>query len=99
MRTPVLAAVALLAAACTSPCQELGNRLCECPPIGTARDTCERQVDDQLNGLDPGQDQQDRCDAWLRSCHEPSGAAFCEWLETPDAKVACGLANPASPSP
>ena len=94
-RTPLLAlaAAAALAAGCsTSPCQELGERLCSC--TGQSKDTCKTQVEDQLKRLDPTQDTLDRCDALLGSCKEPEGAVFCEWLRTSSAKVACGVAPP-----
>lgn len=84
-----LALLALLAAACTGPCQELGNRLCECTTT-TTRDNCEQQVDTQLEERNPGED---RCEGWLDTCRAPDGVAFCEWLLTSDAKARCGLAT------
>lgn len=84
-------AAALLAAGCSqSPCQDLGERLCGC--TGKSGDQCKTQVEDELKKLDPPQSTLDRCDALLASCHEPPGAAFCEWLSTGDGKRACGLA-------
>ena len=60
---------------------------------GSASDACERGAEDQLS------DERTRatrsrisCDGWLDTCHAPEGAGFCEWLDTADAKVACGLA-------
>ena len=97
MRRPLalaLAAAATLAAAgcSTSPCQELGERLCAC--TGLTGDTCKTQVEDQLKRLDPPQSTLDTCDALLSTCREPAGASFCEWLTTADGKAACGLTPP-----
>jgi hypothetical protein len=94
-RSPALAlvAAAVLAAGCsTSPCQELGEKLCSC--TGQSKDTCKTQVEEQLKKLDPSKDQLHECDQLLGTCHEPSGANFCEWLKTTDAKQACGVAPP-----
>ena len=48
----LLAATAALAAGgcSTSPCQELGEKLCNCQP-GSTEDSCRTQVQDQLNNL------------------------------------------------
>ena len=92
MGRPVLAA-ALLAvlAACSTPCRELGDRLCRCAPAGTTRDTCERQVKEELDRLDPSDDQDAVCEATLDTCEAPEGAEFCEWLDTSCGKARCGL--------
>src|SRR5512138_1635091 len=48
------AAAALAAAGCaTSPCQQLGEKLCNCQP-GETQDSCKTQVQDQLNQLGVG---------------------------------------------
>jgi ABC-type oligopeptide transport system substrate-binding subunit len=47
------AALALSAACATSPCQELGEKLCGCQP-GTTQDSCRTQVQEQLNALGVG---------------------------------------------
>src|SRR5690242_10475131 len=87
----LVAAAALALAGCsTSPCQQLGEKLCSC--TGQSKDTCKTQVEEQLKKLDPTKDQLDTCDRLLDSCHEPEGAVFCEWLRTSDAKIRCGVA-------
>jgi hypothetical protein len=89
----LVAAAALAAGGCsTSPCQDLGEKLCTC--TGESKDTCKTQIEEQLKKLDPTKDQLDKCDQLLGSCHEPEGANFCEWLRTSGAKVACGVAPP-----
>ncbi|WP_242345281.1 hypothetical protein [Anaeromyxobacter terrae] len=88
----LLAALALVAlSACTEPCQELANRLCECSGGGSARDACQRGAEDRLSTVGAGDAKQKQCDAWLGTCHAPDGAKFCEWITTTDAKVACGI--------
>jgi hypothetical protein len=87
---PRLAALALAVAAAvaasgcgTSACQELGERICSCQP-GMNEDTCQAQVEEQLNtlgvdtpGFGPLLDNleagepltfEDRCEATLATC-------------------------------
>ncbi len=88
-------ALALLAAACSSsPCQDLGEKLCAC--TGATKDTCKTQVEQQLKSVDLSDD---RCDQILAQCNDnkPANADFCEWLLTEDGKTMCGLAPPPSP--
>ncbi|BDG03610.1 hypothetical protein [Anaeromyxobacter oryzae] len=90
---PALAVLvaALSLAACKGPCQELGNRLCRCVGSGTTRDTCERQVQNQISSANPGKDVEDICSARLDTCIEPQGADFCAWVQTECGKASCGL--------
>ncbi len=96
MRRPLalaLAAAAVLGAGCsTSPCQELGEKVCNCS--GLSSDACKTQVEGELKRIDPPQSTLDRCSALLGTCHEPIGAVFCEWLSTENGKISCGLAEP-----
>jgi hypothetical protein len=85
-----LAAVLSMSACSTSPCQTLGERVCAC--TGLASDTCKTQVEDQLKSVDPSQSVLDRCAVLLTTCTQPPGAVFCEWLNTQDGMVGCGLA-------
>ncbi len=95
----ILLAAAL--AACSSPCQDLGNRLCQCSASGTARSTCESQVSDELKKANPGKAQEDLCSELLRTCNPPNvpDVQFCEWILTTDAKIACGVALPGTAPP
>jgi hypothetical protein len=88
----VIAAVAGLAAGCTKPCEELGNRICKCYPTGVSTDTCERQVGNQLDAVDPTKSQEEACSDYLDSCDAPSGISFCDWLASAEGKASCGLA-------
>jgi hypothetical protein len=97
MRRPLalalVVAAGLAAASCsTSPCQDLGQRLCGC--TGLTSDTCKTQVEEQLKRLDPPQATLDHCQQVLDTCNAPSGASFCEWLKTSDGMAACGLVPP-----
>jgi hypothetical protein len=92
-RLVLIAAVAALAAGCTNPCQELGDRICKCPPTGTSTDTCKQQVSNVYDSVKPTNAQDAHCSDLLDSC-DSHGADFCEWLATADAKAACGLAYP-----
>ncbi len=94
----VTLALATLAAGCsTSPCQELGERLCGC--TGVSSDSCKTQVENQLKTLDPPQSTQDRCERYLDTCNAPGGVDLCEWLLTANGKEQCGLSEPRSATP
>jgi hypothetical protein len=96
MRPAHLAFLAALAAAgCSTPCQDLGDRLCQCTPAGTAQDTCKTQVKNQLSAANPSGSVEDFCSQKLGSCKVPAsagGAGFCDWFLTQCGKEACGLA-------
>ncbi len=77
----------------TSPCQELGERLCGCTGLST--DSCKKQVEEQLKELDLSDS---TCDPYLASCNAPDGAQFCDWLLTASGERACGLAPPPAPT-
>lgn len=94
----LIAALAALAlAGCGSPCRDLGNRLCRCAPAGTSRQTCERQVKDELDNVNPSGEQEAFCDGRLALCEEPGGTEFCTWLQTTCGRVSCGLSVETDP--
>lgn len=84
-------AAALLGAGCSNECQDLGDRLCKCSGSGTTRTSCEQQIKDEISRLDPSKAVQDLCGAKLATCNAPSGASFCEWLQTSCGKASCGF--------
>lgn len=90
---PVLVALAaaLTLAACSGPCEDLGNRLCACVGAGTTRDTCQRQVQNEIGRLNPSKDVEDVCNRKLDSCKAPAGVDFCDWTQTACGKASCGL--------
>ena len=97
MRRPLslalAAAAALTAAGCsTSPCQELGQRICSCS--GLSGDSCKTQVESELKRINETQAMRDECSRLLDTCEAPPNAIFCEWFYTPAGKVGCGLADP-----
>jgi hypothetical protein len=94
MRSLLLALLVAALTACTGPCSELGNRLCECAPLGTTADTCRRQVDAELSKQKPTDSQ---CSAWLDTCNAPDGVQLCEFIQSTTGKEACGIAYPATP--
>ena len=93
MRRAAAAFASLLVLACSTPCEDLGNKICSCYS-GTTQDDCENQVEDQVDAANPSGTQEDYCEARLDDCHAPEGAAFCEWIDTRAGKEACGLAFP-----
>ncbi len=95
-----LAALALGAGACATPCDELGTRICACQPAGAARDACDRAVKQLVREAKSDEAQQDFCDSKLGSCPDPAtDSNACDTMNTPAGKVACGLAYtpPATP--
>ena len=98
----LLAALALAASGCATPCEDLGRRLCECnAAAGVARDACDRAVRDVA--MDPARTsaaQQDFCEATLKTCPSPSSdSTACDFMQTCEGKVACGLAVAGSCGP
>ena len=93
-----LAPLLALAAACGSPCKDLATRICDCQPVGTARDTCNQSVSNQIGSdpFKPTADQQATCTALLAKCPDPTtDTTACDRLKTDAGKQACGLAVPA----
>lgn len=89
--------LALAASGCSTPCQDLGDRLCACTGGGTNADTCKQQIGNLLKDAGANSSDEAFCTQKLATCNVPSEPAnidFCEWLKTETGKVACGLANP-----
>ncbi len=103
MRPLLTSGLALLAAAalagCTSPCEELGNRLCDCRDESVSKRSCEKTVRDNLRDLDPTKEQEELCDEKLKTCDAPNDVAFCTWVQGEEGKIACGLALPPPEEP
>jgi hypothetical protein len=92
-RLAALALLALAAGCSTSPCQELGERICACNP-GSTTDACQTLTESQLEDHAPSEE---FCQARLDDCNAPADAVFCEWLLTADGKIACGLTPATAP--
>ena len=91
----VLLAASLALPGCGGPCQDLGDRLCQCSGSGTSRDSCKAEVKNQLSAAGVDATNEAACSAALDSCYAPPGSGFCEWLGTGCGKASCGLSNEA----
>jgi len=96
-----LAGLALAASGCTSPCQELGDRICNCQPVGSARSACQVDVKNRLSAANPSSSQEDYCSSRLATCPDPgtswnatSPPPECTLLNSCQGMVNCGLALP-----
>jgi hypothetical protein len=97
MRRPALALLALAlassAAGCSSPCQDLGERICNCLAEGQVRTNCKTEVKNRVKVANPSAQEEDVCSAALDTCPDPGSEPHaCELLNTCQGKVACGLA-------
>jgi len=98
-RLATFAAAALASqAACSTPCQELGARICACQPQGTLRDNCNALVGAQLDAQNPKAADERFCQERLAACpntessKQKEAEAACAQLATADGKAKCGLA-------
>jgi len=94
-------AMSLAAAGCSSPCQDLGDRVCNCQPAGATQTACRTDVKNRINAAHPSGDEQSYCSNLLKTCPEPpsnwtasSPPPQCALLDTCQGKVNCGLALP-----
>ena len=87
-----LAALAL-AAGCSTSCQDLADKICNCIQEGPNRDACTNRVKNVLKSgpYRPSGTDEAYCESLLGQCSHDN---FCYWLNTEDGKVACGLAYP-----
>ena len=93
--SPAILALALAAAGCATPCEELGRRVCACQATGAARDACNRAVRSAVQSAQTTEEQQDLCDALLATCRNPDhDPTACDWMKTAEGKQGCGLAYP-----
>jgi hypothetical protein len=89
---PALALLALVGVSlsgCTTNCQELAHRICECIPAGTQRNNCNDSVDRQLSEANPNEDY---CASKLATCVSPPDESLCDYLRSTAGKEACGYA-------
>jgi len=89
-------AAAVLAAApagCSSPCQLIQERMCECLFKTTdERNSCETSASTQSDLKPPTDAQQAQCEALLPGCTKLLDAS-CDALNTPDGQKACGISR------
>jgi hypothetical protein len=89
-------ALALGAAGCSTHCQVLGERICQCEAEGQIRNNCKTNVKARVRAAAPSSSEEDYCNSVLGTCPDPNGnVTTCAWmLNTCAGKVACGLALP-----
>jgi len=94
-------ALALGAVGCSAPCQELGDRICNCLSEGQIRNNCKSNVKARVKAASPTGAEQDYCDGLLGTCPDPNGDvnACARITNTCPGRVGCGLALPAPGSP
>ncbi len=88
MRSLALALLAALPflAACSTPCEDLAEKICACERTTTLRDACERRASELQDSRGTSDAEQDRCEGFLDTCD-------CNALNTAAGKRACGLAE------
>ncbi|HYS79357.1 MAG TPA: hypothetical protein VEM76_01535, partial [Anaeromyxobacteraceae bacterium] len=85
---------------CGSACQDLGDRICSCQPVGSLRDSCKASIRNELgNVVKPGDAEQKVCAQLLGKCPDfEAHPDQCRLLDTAQTKQDCGMANsPATP--
>jgi hypothetical protein len=89
-------ALALGATGCGTPCQDLGDRICNCEGEGQIRNNCKTDVKARVSASNATASEQDYCSAKLATCPDPNGDINkCAYiLNTCPGRVACGLALP-----
>jgi hypothetical protein len=96
MRTLALtlaAAATLALAACSNPCRDLGERLCNCTPAGTTKASCKQAVKTEVSNLNPGKDVEAVCSKALDSCYARDGIEFCDWINGRCGKASCMISE------
>ena len=89
-------ALALAATGCSTPCQDLGERICNCEGEGQILNNCKTNVQARVKASSATDSEQDYCEAKLATCPDPNGniEACAYILNTCPGRVACGLALP-----
>ena len=81
----LLLALAVLASACGSACEDLANKVCRCQPTEAKKDRCRINIDAAVRNYDLSDEQEDRCQKIL-----DQGTCNCEAVLAGDLN-ACGL--------
>ena len=81
----LLLALAVLASACGSACEDLANKVCRCQPTEAKKDRCRINIDAAVRNYDLSDEQEDRCQKIL-----DKGTCNCEAVLAGDLN-ACGL--------
>jgi hypothetical protein len=81
------ALVPLLALGCKGSCRQLSEKLCDCQVTASAKTSCLQRVASEDSRIAPRPEQEAVCADLLPGCD-------CHQIDTPEGKVACGLARP-----
>ncbi len=84
MKRYLLLIAIILTCACSEPCLDLANRICDCEPTANRRNTCKNTFV-RNNPVSISEDDEKRCEKLLRTCS-------CDALEKGDYQ-ACGLSK------
>lgn len=96
----LLAVLPALLAGCASDCRRLNEFLCDCRwDTSIERQGCYANVRAVENELELTEEDQTACHRALENTMSDPATCTCESLETPEGKIACGLANPAVRDP
>jgi len=76
----------LLSLGCKGSCRQLSEKLCECQVTASARTACLQRVASEDTRIGPKPEDEAVCAGLLSGCD-------CHQIDTPEGKVACGLAR------
>ena len=82
-------ALALAATGCSTPCQDLGERICNCEGEGQIRNNCKTNVQARVKASSATDSEQDYCEAKLSTCPDPNGNIEAFALPTPGGGDGC----------
>jgi len=88
-----LASTLALGACGPTPCESLGDRMCDCSPLGVSKQSCELGVKSTVQDLHPSSDAQDTCREMLSTCYSRQGLDFCDWIHGRCGKASCGVSE------
>ncbi|HEY8211562.1 MAG TPA: hypothetical protein VIG99_28965 [Myxococcaceae bacterium] len=76
----------LLLLGCKGSCRQLSEKLCDCQATTAARTSCLQRVASEESRIAPSSADEAVCSGLLDGCD-------CHQIDTPEGKVACGLAR------
>ncbi|MGQ0505608.1 MAG: hypothetical protein ACT4TC_09835 [Myxococcaceae bacterium] len=86
-----LLVLAFTAAGCKSKCRQLSEKLCDCATNSIEKESCLRSASNDEGRVSVSDEANAQCAQLLPGCD-------CRAVNTPEGKVACGLAYP-KPTP
>jgi hypothetical protein len=94
VRLAILLASLAALAGCSSHCQALGDRLCQCKPAGTTKETCQSAVKSEIQRANPGKSVEAECQKALDTCSPQDKTVevdFCDFLDGRCGKALCRI--------